>query len=109
MLKRAKRRYLAIEVDSIEAFDSRELMETIWTAIEKLYGEYGASQTGLSLIRYNADRKQVIIRVMCDAVDMLRTAVATITRINGKPAALHVQMVSGTLKALQRKTGGIAS
>jgi ribonuclease P/MRP protein subunit POP5 len=104
LLKRVKRRYLAIEIDSAEAFDSRELMEALWKAIEKLYGEYGASKTGLNLIAYDPDKKRLIIRVMCSALDMVRAAVASITKINDKPVALHVLTVSGTLKALHTKT-----
>jgi len=103
LLKRLKRRYLAIEIDSAESFDSRELMEAVWCAIEKLYGEYGASHTGLSLIEHEADRRRVVLRVLCDAVDSVRAALASITKINGKSVALHVLMVSGTLKALYRK------
>lgn len=103
MLKRLKRRYLAVEIDSAESFDSKELMEAIWHAIEKLYGEYGASRTGLSLIENDADRRRVVLRALCEAVDMVRAALALITKIDGKPVALHVLMVSGTLKALYKK------
>lgn len=103
MLKKVKRRYLAVEIDSIESFDSKELMAAIWRAIEKLYGEYGASRTGLSLIEHNADRRLAVLRVLCDAVDMVRAALASITKIDSKPLALHVLMVSGTIKALYKK------
>jgi RNase P/RNase MRP subunit POP5 len=103
LLKRVKRRYLVIEIDSVESFDSKELMEAVWRAIEKLFGEYGASRTGLSLIEHDADRRRVVLRVLCDAVDAVRAALASITKINGKTVALHVLMVSGTLKALYKK------
>jgi RNase P/RNase MRP subunit POP5 len=79
-------------------------MEALWKAIEKLYGEYGASKTGLNLITYDPDKKTLIIRVMYSALSMVRAAVASITKINDKPAALHVLTVSGTLKALHTKT-----
>jgi RNase P/RNase MRP subunit POP5 len=85
-------------------FDSRELMEALWKAVEKLYGEHGASKTGLNLIAYDPDKKRLIIRVMCSALGMVRAAGASITKINDKPVALHVLKVSGTLKALHSKT-----
>ncbi|PIX31515.1 ribonuclease P, partial [Candidatus Bathyarchaeota archaeon CG_4_8_14_3_um_filter_42_8] len=50
MLKRIRRRYLALEIDSGELFDSREFMDAVWSAVLKLYGEYGASRVGLALI-----------------------------------------------------------
>ena len=102
MLKRVKRRYLALEIEAIEVFDSKELMDTIWAAVKRLYGEYGASRIGLTLIDYDADKRLAVIRAASLAVDMIRAALASITRIGDEPLALHVLSVSGTIKALQK-------
>jgi ribonuclease P/MRP protein subunit POP5 len=103
LLKRVKRRYLAIKIDSSESFSSKEIMDAVWNAILKLFGEYGASQTGLRLIDYDVERKIVIIRTAHTTLTTVRAATASITQIEGKPASLHILTVSGTIKALHKK------
>jgi RNase P/RNase MRP subunit POP5 len=100
LLKRTKRRYLAIEIDSPETIDSKELMDAIWNAITRLQGEYGASRASLVLIEYSQEKKIAIIRAALVAVDMVRAAIASATRTGNKPVALHVLRVSGTLRSL---------
>lgn len=102
-MKTIRRRYLALEVDSCEEVDSSEFMNAVWGAVTKLYGEFGASQTGLSLIDYDQQKKTAIIRVGHKALDMVRASLASITQISNKPAAVHVLTVSGTIKALKKK------
>lgn len=104
MLKRVRRRYLALEIDSKEPISSSELMDAVWNAVGKLYGEYGASRTGLKMIDYDAERRFLVVRATHTAVEMVRTALASITRIGNKPVAIHVLAVSGTIKALYKKT-----
>jgi RNase P/RNase MRP subunit POP5 len=102
-LKSVRRRYLALEIDSDELFDSKEFMDVVWSAVLRLYGEYGASRVGLTLIDYDMEKRFAVIRTIHTAVDMVRTALATITRIGNKPAAINVLTVSGTIKALYKK------
>jgi RNase P/RNase MRP subunit POP5 len=78
-------------------------MDAVWAAVSKLYGEYGASRASLSLIGYDAERRLAIVRVALVALDMVRGALATITRIGTMATAVHVLAVSGTLKALHHK------
>lgn len=103
MLKKERRRYLALEIDSEETFSSKELMNALWSAVLKLYGEYGASKTGLTLIDYNPQKKLAVIRVVHTAIENVRAAIASITKIGEKPAAIHILVVSGTIKALYKK------
>jgi RNase P/RNase MRP subunit POP5 len=102
-LKRAKRRYLALQVDSDGAPTPKEFIDVVWSAVTKLYGEYGASLTGLSLIDYNEEKKTAVIRTALATVNMARTALASITSLAGKEAAVHIVAVSGTIKALHEK------
>lgn len=102
-MKRLKRRYLALALDSHETFGSTEFMDAVWAAVSKLYGEYGASRAALSLIDYDGESKFATIRTVHTALEMVRTALASITKICNKPAAVHVLAVSGTLKALYHK------
>jgi ribonuclease P/MRP protein subunit POP5 len=99
-LKRVKRRYLALQLECETLPTERELIDTIWSAVTKLYGEVGASLTGLTLISFDGERKVAVIRVLLSALNIARASLATITNIAGREASLHVLAVSGTLKAL---------
>jgi RNase P/RNase MRP subunit POP5 len=101
LLKRAKRRYLVIEIESPEAIGSKEFMDAIWNALTRLYGEYGASRTSLTMIDYEQEKRIAIIRAALVSVNMVRAAIASVTRIGDKPVALHVLRVSGTLRSLR--------
>jgi RNase P/RNase MRP subunit POP5 len=102
-LKRAKRRYLALQVDSDGAPTPKEFIDAVWSAVTKLYGEYGASLASLALIDYNAEKKKAMIRTALATVDIVRTALSSITFLAGKEAAVHVVAVSGTVKSLHGK------
>jgi len=102
-LKGIRRRYLALEIDAEEMFDSKEFMDAVWSAVSKLYGEYGASRAGLALIDYDMEKRFAVIRTTHTTLEMVRTALASITKIGNKPAAIHILTVSGTIKALYKK------
>jgi RNase P/RNase MRP subunit POP5 len=103
-LKRAKRRYLALQLDSDGAPSGKEFIDAVWGAVTKLYGEHGASQTSLALIDYNVETKTAVLRTSLATIDLVRASVATITSVAGKDSAVHVTAVSGTIKALHQKT-----
>lgn len=101
--KGVRRRYLALKLVSGSSVSREDLMNTIWDAVVQLFGEYGASQTDLTLIRYSSERDYAILRCSHRALEMVKASVACITEIEGKPVAVHVKRVSGTLKALLKK------
>ena len=103
MLKKTRARYLALIIDSDEVFGSREFMSAVWGSVLRLYGEYGASQTGLALIDYDVEKKLAVLRTVHTTVDIVRATLASITKIRDKPVAVHVLAVSGTIKALSEK------
>lgn len=103
MLKRVKKRYLVVEVDSAHAIGEGELLDAIWTSITKLYGEYGASKVALRIIDYETARKVAFVRIASEALEMTRTAIAAVTKINNGIASLHVAAVSGTIKSLRQR------
>jgi RNase P/RNase MRP subunit POP5 len=78
-------------------------MDTVWSAVAKLYGEYGASLTNLSLIEYDVENKTGIIRTSLATVNLVRASLASILSVAGKEVAVHVFAVSGTVKALRGK------
>ena len=103
-MKRVKRRYLAVRVDFDGSLAQRDFLDAVWAAVIRLYGEYGASQTGLALVDFNEEEKTAIIRVSLITLQQVRAAISSITRITGKDAAIHVVAVSGTIKSLNGKT-----
>ncbi len=109
MLKKTKRRYLALNIDLEGNLGPRQFMDTVWNAVTKLYGEHGASQSGLTMIEFEAKNNFAVLRVANATSPMIRAALASITRIVDKPAAVHVLVTSGTLKALRSKTENMLS
>lgn len=103
MLRKTKRRYLALEIDSTEMIEAQEFIDAVWSVIIRLYGEHGASKTGLTMIDYNMESKLALIRITNAASDIVRAAVATMTKMGGKPVGVHVIAVSGTIRALCKR------
>lgn len=103
MLKRFRRRYLALKVVSEQPVNEKDVMNSVWSAILQLFGEYFASQVNLSLIEYIPQRNYIFVRCSHKALEIVRASIASITEIRGKPAAIHVILVSGSLRALRRK------
>jgi RNase P/RNase MRP subunit POP5 len=103
-LKRVKRRYLALQADSDGLPSRKEFMDAVWGAVTKLYGEYGASQTSLTLIDYDLEKKRAVVRTSLATLDLVRASLASITSMAGVDAAVHVLAVSGTIRALYKKT-----
>ena len=99
-MKRVKRRYLALQIDCEAMPAEREFIDAVWAAVTKLYGEVGASLTGLALIEFNVERKVAVLRVSLATLSVARASLATITSIAGKEVSVHILGVSGTLKAL---------
>ena len=51
MIKREKRRYLALNVESEQPFDEREVLDAVHVSVLRLFGEYGASKADIKLIK----------------------------------------------------------
>ena len=103
MLKRVKRRYLLLQVDSEARVSQRDVLDAVWASITKLYGEYGASLAGLSLVSFDEEKNAAVIRVTLSSLQPVRASIALITRIVEREAAVHVLAVSGTLKSLRER------
>jgi RNase P/RNase MRP subunit POP5 len=78
----------------------REFIDAIWASVTRLYGEIGASLTGLSLIDFDAERKIFVVKCSLASLPEIRSSIACVTTVAGIGASIHVLAVSGTLKAL---------
>ena len=99
-MKRVKRRYLALQLECEGVPSDREFMDAVWLAVTKLYGEVGASLTGLALINFDVERKVVVVRTSLASLPSVRASLASLTSVAGREASVHVLAVSGTIKAL---------
>ncbi len=99
-MKRTKRRYLALQLEVGSIPREREIMDSIWAAVTRLFGEVGASLTGLAMIKFDVERRFLVIRTSLVSLLSVRASLATITSIAGSDASIYVLAISGTLKAL---------
>lgn len=99
-MKRVKRRYFAVQLESEGLPSEREFMDAVWASVTKLYGEVGASLAGLALINFDGEHKIFVVRTSLASLPMVRASLAAVTAVAGKAASVHVLSVSGTIKAL---------
>jgi len=104
VIKREKRRYLGLKVVSEQSFAEQVIMGAIQDSVLRLFGEYGASQANVKQIMYLPEKGQLVIRCSHKMLEKVRAAITLTVTINGKIASIHVIGVSGTLKALSKKT-----
>ncbi len=95
---------MALKVQSEQSLNAKTVIDAVEASVHRLFGEYGASQANLKLIEFIPQNSQLVIRCSHKALEQVRAAIASTIEINGKTAAIHVLGVSGTLKALSKKT-----
>jgi ribonuclease P/MRP protein subunit POP5 len=94
---------LALEIEGAPAINEKEFKNTLWSTVIRLFGEFGASKTGIVLVKYDAVKNRAVLRCANTALEMVRASLVSITEIDAKPAAVHVLGISGTIKSLYRK------
>jgi RNase P/RNase MRP subunit POP5 len=104
MLKREKRRYLALTAVCEQPPSEEAVLNAVQASVHTLFGEYGASKANLRLIKKRPEKEQIVVCCSHKALEQVRAAIASTTVIDGKAGAIHVLGVSGTLKALSKKT-----
>ena len=104
MIKREKRRYLALKTETEQPLNEQIVLDAVQASVLSLFGEYGASKANIKPIKYTPENSQLVIRCSHTMLDKVRAAIASAIMADGKPTAIHVVGVSGTLKALSKKT-----
>ncbi|MCW4033975.1 MAG: Rpp14/Pop5 family protein [Candidatus Bathyarchaeota archaeon] len=103
MIKREKRRYLAVRVVGNQMLNEKTVLDIVYASVQRLFGEHGASQTNLRMMKHDPEKNQFVIRCSHKMLEQVRAAIASVTEMNGEAVAFHVVAVSGTLKALAKK------
>ncbi len=109
MTRLVRRRYLALRVECGEPVDRRMVGDAVWNAVLRLFGEVGLSQAGLYLVQFDEHTMLAVLRCSHKALPMVKAAIASVTRIGNQLGVIHVLRVSGSLKALGKKTSGTKS
>jgi ribonuclease P/MRP protein subunit POP5 len=104
VIKREKRRYLALNVAGEQSFNEHEVLDAVQSSVLRLFGEYGASKADIKLIKGVPEKRQLVLRCSHLMLEKVRAAIASTVEVDGKAASVHVVGVSGTLKALSKKT-----
>ena len=97
-----RQRYILFEVLAEGEVGEKSLIRAVWRTLTHLYGDVGASKTGLWLVEYEKSQYG-IIRTNIQSLPMIRATLAVIRTIEGKDCILAIQGVSGTIKALKKK------
>ncbi|MHA1267368.1 MAG: Rpp14/Pop5 family protein [Candidatus Helarchaeota archaeon] len=97
-----KQRYILFKLITEGKIEEKSLIRALWKTLFHLFGDYGASRTGLWLIEYELN-KYGIIRTNIPSVPLIKKALAMIRKINGQDCILMVLGVSGTIKSLKKK------
>ena len=108
-VREVRKRYLALKVEGSTPEDGRELEEIILRALLDLFGQDGASRADLKLIEYDGEKGIGIVRCSHKHMGLVRAAIASVVEHDGKPIAIHVVDVSGTLRALRKRLPSRAS
>jgi ribonuclease P/MRP protein subunit POP5 len=104
VIKRDKRRYLALEIVLKQSLNDRAVLNEILATFFRLFGEYGLSKANIKLIKSIPEKQQLVIRCSNSMLEKVRAAIVSTLEVQGKPVAIHVVGISGTLKALAKHT-----
>ena len=96
-------RYLLLRVPSEQNFSEYDLRSALSETIEAFFGVIGLSQISLKIIRYEPSKGRAIVRCRAQSTEMLRSSIALLTQISGKPGSISTICVSGTIKSLTLK------
>lgn len=89
-----KKRYVVVVADP-EA-EQGEVYKAVRSAYSELFGAMGLAEAELKPFRSRG--RAAIIRCRLEALSRLLLATAAVTRVGGRPTALRVILVSGTLR-----------
>jgi len=95
---RVRRRYVVFNVVSDSMLNEKEVVREIWGELLALFGEVGVSYMELHVIEYDGQRGRGILRCTHKTVMDVCAGVTLISEIEGKPAAVNILGVSGSLR-----------
>lgn len=98
---RAKTRYLAFELISEAPVGRSDLVKEVMYTASSFLGDVTASECDIKVLGFEDSKG--IIQCSHTKVKETRASLATLTRVNGKRATLHILGISGTVKRATEK------
>ncbi len=98
---RAKKRYIAFELISEEPAFRSDVIKEVMSSASSLLGDVTASECDIKMLGF--EDRMGIIQCSHTRVKEIRASMASLTRINGKRATLHILGTSGTVKRVTEK------
>jgi len=100
-VRNTRRRYLLFKIHVQNYPLKRDIIKNIIGKTVNLYGVKGFSIINPKLIQYNSKTKKGILRCRLEGLNMMRSTISLITKIEESQCAIEVLRVSGTIKSLQ--------
>ena len=101
---RIKKRYILFQLVGEKPVDSRSIHSVIDLCLLDAFGSVGSGAFHVALIRFDAFTQQGILRCRREALADVRTALLFLQMAKGAPARLEVLAISGTIRALLKKS-----
>ncbi|MHA1408967.1 MAG: Rpp14/Pop5 family protein [Candidatus Odinarchaeia archaeon] len=100
-----RKRYIVFEIiaEKQRTFTDKEIINLISRQLLKLYGEVGASKTHFWVHFFDPDKNKGLIECRLNSLDILRSTLASITKIDGITVVISTIGVSGTIKSAKKK------
>ncbi|WP_455367876.1 Rpp14/Pop5 family protein [[Eubacterium] cellulosolvens] len=108
-MKRKHWRYLLIDLHAEIAPALTDITSAIIQTIKNLFGELGFSQIEARVLRYNSERKSLLIRCRREHVPKLQFGLLFIKEINKSEVNLSIVRISGTIKSLNFEKSNLIS
>ncbi|MEM3086261.1 MAG: Rpp14/Pop5 family protein [Halobacteria archaeon] len=103
---RTRRRYMVAEVKSPSPLSEELLGGALRREIRDLFGDSGAAAVDAGVEAWvplpGSGASRVLLRVVRERVDEARAALAALREVEGRPVAVRVIGVSGTLRGARR-------
>ena len=97
-------RYLLLKIVADEGFSEDDLTSSLREVTKNLFGLVGLLRISPKIIRYDPSRREAILRCSAEVANELRSVVALLRQISGRPVTAFVICSSGTIAALIRAT-----
>ena len=98
------RRYFAFYINCDNEISKQTVIDTIYKGVRTIFGDFGVSLLQPTLIEYEEEKREGIIRCNRSHSREMRAVLALITEVSESEAAVRVTSVSGTIKSLKSKT-----
>ena len=96
-----RQRHILFRVVGQAKVGEEEARRAAYGAILRFLGELGFSEASPKLMLFDEARQEGVLKVERSQAERVKAALALATEAGGKPAALRVLKVSGTIKRLK--------